>query len=479
MPNFLIYCHRFFEIRFLIVSGILEHLCERGKVTFMMPEDMAQSFRSHISQDVDIEIADYKKNKGKLKNTILAICGDILYLTFPNTHKLPNATAKFHRDHYNASRWITRKLVVGSSLLASKSRIYRGIMLWLYYRSLPKHNHKEIIERIDPDLMIGCSFGMSSDDAAFLAEARVNGIESAVIVQSWDRTSNKGYPTVHPDHALVWNEIMKQECVTHLEFDEDAVHVTGAPLWDTHFHKLKQPKDPNWRKDLGIKEDTKVLFFSCGGFGSHPANMEIIPKVFDFARRQPFNQRLHVIFRMYPQYLTPVTRDGDGKKKKDEIEALLEQYKGKPNITIQYPQVELKGRNFMPTEGDHKYMTECLRQCDISLSQVSSQMIEACIFGKPAINVEFGRRITDKYDLKISDYKTEHLQRIYRTGAIYRVLNPEQLEETIASALDNPNKKEKEREALVQQEAPCYRGNASQETAKILTEIAMKTVRTK
>ena len=63
-----------------------------------------------------------------------------------------------------------------------------------------------------------------------------------------------------------------------------------------------------------------------------------------------------------------------------------------------------------------------------------------------------------EYDVEIADYKTEHLLRIYRTGAIYRAHTSNELEKIIARALDNPDEKSSEREALVNQEAPCNRG---------------------
>jgi hypothetical protein len=317
---------------------------------------------------------------------------------------------------------------------------------------------------------------MSVSDASFLAEARENNIPSAVIVQSWDRTSNKGYPTVRPDHAVVWNKIMKKECEILLGFESKHVHVTGSPLWDKHFNKLTQTPDSSWRKNLGIDDDKKILFYPCGGFGGHPANMQVIPEVFDLARRQPFNIPIHIVFRLYPQYLLPVAKSGSGKDKKEELEALLDQYRDIKDISILYPEVSYDGKNYMPSPADHAYMTECLYQCDVSVSQVSSQMIEACIFGKPAVNIEFGRRVTDKYDLEIADYKTEHLLRLYRTGAIYRVQKPEELEAVIAEALLSPEKREAERRTLVDQEAPVHRGTAAKATADMLEKIAKRLI---
>ncbi len=483
MPKFLFFCHRFFELRFIVATGILDHLTEHGEVALLLPEDLAKSFQPVLEKNKKIKIAisNYTAPASPFRRVWLNFWGDVLYLAFPNTDKRPNATAEFHRQYYRSSSALKEKIVVGLSRLASRFSWLLNMSVWLYQSVLPARFHDDLLQKEKPDLMIGCSFGLSVEDAAFLKEARINNIPSAVLVQSWDRTSNKGYPTVRPDHALVWNNIMAEESIVNLGFAPDRVHVVGSPLWDKHFKTLDQKRSEEWRKDLGIQKDSKILFFACGGFGNHPANMIVIPKVFDLAEVQPFSDTIHIVFRMYPQYLSPITKSGEGKRKKDEIERLLRKYKNSKYISILCPKVDFDGKNFVPNDEDHDYMTECLYQCDVSLSQVSSQMIEACIFDKPALNIEFGRRQTDKYDLEIADYKTEHLLRLYRTGAIDRVQDPADLEKTIAMALQNPAEKSKQRQQLVDQEAPLNRGSSASEAARCLAGLVgvKKTVQTR
>ncbi len=472
MPRFLLFCHRFFELRFITATHIIENLAAQGHVTVMMPAKMAESFKSHLPEGVDIAIAEYDKAITGKRAAMLNMLGDILYLTFPNTHILQNRTAAFHQKYYTPSRAYMKPVVVGVARAASKSRLILNAVRWMYQKLLPATAHQELIRNIKPDLMIGCSFGLGSEDACFLAEARQNHIKSAVILQTWDRSSNKGYPTIHPDYALVWNEVMKRECMTHLDFTENQVIITGSPLWDTHFKKIETPPDPNWRANLRIAPDAKVIFFACGEFRSHPANMGSIPQIFNLALHQPFKDKVHIVFRLYPYYLSPAAQKGKGKVKKDELEALLARYKDHPAISILYPDFIFDGENFIPAPGDHDYMTECLRQCDISVSMVSSQMIEGCIFDKPAMNIEYGLREAEKYVIELADYRPEHLIRIYESGAIYRIQSASDIESYIARALENPGEKAAERSALIAREAPVNRGRASMDTAEKLRMMA-------
>ena len=347
----------------------------------------------------------------------------------------------------------------------------RRLAQYAYFFLMPKSTHAEEIMAIKPDLMIGCSFGLGLADGAFLVEAKRCGIPSAVVAQGWDRTSNKGFPTVHPDYAIVWNEIMRRECLENLEFLPDAVFVDGAPLWDRHFTREGLMSEEDWRRQLGIAADRKVIFYACGGFAGHAANMEIIPQVLSLARLQPFHSPIHVIFRLYPQYYAPETELGSARRNRDEIESLLARYAGLADISIARPKVVFDGINFMPREEDQTFMLSCLAHCDVSLSQLSSQMIEACIFGKPAINVAYGRYKKGPYDIAIGDYLTEHLLRIYRTGAIYQARDFADLRAQIAEALERPQARAGERRRLVEEVASINQGTAAKAVVDRLTRL--------
>lgn len=476
----IVYCHRFFEFRFMIVSKLLEHISKRANLVIFLPEDMIEGFQPYIPENAKVIAAHYHRGPAKtFRHRILSLIDTIFYFTFAHTDKLPNATAEFHRTHHlrwaAKSAWTSRLgalMKVSASRLCSRSKIMRRVLQKIYYKLAVKNLHFSIIESLKPDLMVGCSFGMGLADGGFLIEAHAMGVPTVVLVQSWDRTSNKGYPTVHPDYAIVWNEIMRRECEINLEFSKNSIFVDGAPLWDRHFKKTNLLTQSAWRDQLGIGEKTKVLFYACGGFASHPANMEVIPHIFSLAVEQPFEEKIHVVFRLYPQYYAQVTEQKDATKKRSEIENLLNKYAGVKNISITKPNVAFDGVNFMPSDGDQKFMLSCLKYCDVSLSQVSSQMIEACIFDKPAINIAFGRRRSEKYDISIGDYLTQHLLRVYGTGAIYQARGPNELKGLVGQAMSNPDALGGERQILLDQEAPINRGNAAAAVAERLQTLA-------
>ena len=480
-----LFCHRFFELRFMVVSGLLGELASRARLIVLLPPPLIKSFRPFLPSSAEVHPANYSEiaSRRTLLIRFIRFIDSVLYFTFPNTDRLPNATANFHRFHH--LKWARRQhfttrlaahIKILLAKLCSKNRVFRLLLQRMYFLMSPTTGQASLLREAQPDLMVGCSFGMGVADALFLADAQKSTVRSAVVIQSWDRTSNKGYPTVRPDYAVLWNEIMRQECLMHLEFQPEAVFVEGAPLWDQHFTRRGLMLESDWRKALGIETGRKAIFYACGGFRSHEANLEIIAQVFSLVNRPDLPFDTHVIFRLYPQYFAPKTEEPKAQAYRAEIEALLDKYKGRPFISIVHPKVVFDGYNFIPTTTDQDFMLSCMCHCDVSLSQLSSQMIEASIFDKPSINIAYGRYRDEMYDFSMAEFKTEHLLRVYRTNAVYTASDFDELLSCLRSALLDPALKAHERRRLVSQEAPINQGNAARISAIRLLTLAERRV---
>jgi len=463
-------------------SNILRGLSEAGTLHVLAPKNLLEPLRLMCGEGAFLhEHPGAPTNREALprwRAKLINLVDTVFYLCFPNRDRCPNATADFHREHYliqhGKGRGFSRlaaRMVVWASRFLSSVRLGRPLFQRIYARMLPQGRFEELISAVEPDLMIGCTFGLGPWDAEFLVAARQSGTRSAVLVQTWDRTSNKGYPTVHPDAALVWSDVMKFECETLLEFAPGRVFVEGPPSWDAHFCRDELPPASEWRERLGIAPESKVVYYACGSFGNHDANMEVVPRILDLVETQPFPYRIHIILRVAPQYLV-TTGNKEVRRKQEAMERLLEPYRNRPGITLAPPVGTHWEGDFLPSRKDLGIMLAAIAHCDVSLSHVSSQMIEACIFDKPAVNVEYGRRRTGKYDIEISKYLTEHLLRIYRTGAVLRADTFEKILDHLRFALERPEALQAERKRLVDQEVPVNRGCASAATVKRLVILA-------
>lgn len=457
-------------------SGLLQKLSERGELHILAPSFLQEPlkrmgfvFHKHPGDP------EHDQGLSVLRRKLIAFVDSVFYFCFPNRDKCPNATADLHRKYYLQQRKTRQSRLVAHLMLfcaraLSSAMVLRSLLQKIYARLLPQERLHTIIDGIKPDLMIACTFGMGAKDAEFLVAAKQKNVKSAVLVQSWDRTSNKGYPPVHCDAALVWNKIMQFECEALLDFDPRRVFVDGAPSWDAHFQKNQHPDTQKWRANLGIDPAAKIIYYAGGSFGNHAANMDIIPLVLNLARTQPFHIPIHIIFRPAPQYMTN-EQDSSAQDKILSLRTTLEKLAPAPALTIAYPVGSYWGENFLPAREDLDAMLTAIQNCDISISHVSSQMIESCIFDKPTINIEYGERCTKQYSVKLSDYRPEHLLRVYRTNAIMRASTLTEIIDYIRFALENPDRQQRERGALVDQEIPVNRGCAASAVSERLVSL--------
>jgi len=105
-------------------------------------------------------------------------------------------------------------------------------------------------------------------------------------------------------------------------------------------------------------------------------------------------------------------------------------------------------------------MRQMFRACDVTVSIMSTWMIESSIFDKPNICIEYGRYQTELYDFDLSEYLAEHIVRIYAYDAVYRVRSPQQMIESISRALAHPEEKSEARQRLAAAETGPNKGHA-------------------
>lgn len=73
-------------------------------------------------------------------------------------------------------------------------------------------------------------------------------------------------------------------------------------------------------------------------------------------------------------------------------------------------------------------------------------------------------------EVDLSDLKLEHIERIFRTKAIFQSKTQKELLDNINEYLVNPTKRSKERKRLVDQEVPVNRGNAALVVSQMISD---------
>ena len=126
------------------------------------------------------------------------------------------------------------------------------------------------------------------------------------------------------------------------------------------------------------------------------------------------------------------------------------------------------------SQDDFEKLATLFIYCDVSVSIISSHMVECAIFDKPSVNVGYGRWKSNVLDLDLREYSLEHIYRILNTGAIYNCSSDNELIANINKVLHNPGAHKAHRRNLVDQEALVNKGRAVICTASRIAQLAKK-----
>jgi hypothetical protein len=88
--------------------------------------------------------------------------------------------------------------------------------------------------------------GKNSVELDVLKVARRLGVPSVLLVWSWDNLTSKAVLSEHPDHLLVWNDVMAWEAEVYHGVDPERIELVGAALFDPFFELVQSvpPTEP-------------------------------------------------------------------------------------------------------------------------------------------------------------------------------------------------------------------------------------------
>lgn len=455
----LIFCNRYLGFTLLAAGGVLEDMLERFDVTLITPPSSINSIQ--IVTGGKCTIVPFEPKSGAVVDFAYNTLSDILAMTYGRGNGRQNRTGVLHRkahlklaDKKGPYHLLRKRFIVWMSERAEQSRYVRKVLNWLFAVLAPKKAFISIIKDISPDLCIATTAGLGYDGVFFAAAKRLN-IATLAMIQSWDRTASKGYPASHPDYCFVWNEAMAGEAVDYLDIPQQSVTVCGAPPWDKYLREhspLTNDERAMFFSAWKLDPSKKLVFVALNGPATHGENLRLIRDIAS-ANAEGRLGNAQVMFRIHPAYLY----DPAGAKELEDEFARL----SNTGLHMMHPVIDnAKDRHFIVSEEDRRFMHSMFRACDVTVSIMSTWMIESSIFDKPNICIEYGRYQTELYDFDLSEYEAEHIVRIYSYNAVYRVRTPEQMVEAICRALVNPAEKSEARQRLAAAETGPNKGRA-------------------
>lgn len=465
--------YRPLDIRLMVATGIVERIAEAADIILLVPKVYLTELRQRVSGAVRVEALRFPTSKVRSDDLYAGFTGGwrgylrdrlaaIAELTYGNRGGTNESGVLVRAEYLRRANRPHMLAVWAIASLACRSRALRRLLQQMWLWTCPFRPHADLYSETQPVLLVTASAGLGVDGMV-MAEAAAQGCPTAVVVQSWDKTSTKGYPPVAPAHMLVWSDRTAEEAVAYLDMRPDQVHIVGAPVWD-HYFRDTGIERAQFLQEFDLAADTRsVVYVSIGYPAHHEGNLAITETLLDALTRGDLPAGTALLFRLHPVYF-------EFEAERRDLMRVFERYLPSDRWHVDIPSGG--GNSYFLDDKDGQKLANIFRHSTICVQASSTQMIEAAIFDCMVIDVAFGRWRNKYFDLDISDLDLTHLHRVRSADAANRVNSRQNLVDTLADLVRREDDGRRDRRrALVAQELSVNRGDAAKAMADKLVEL--------
>lgn len=407
---------------FLVPEGVFDILKNRSdiKLVLILNDKLYKinenHFRNFSSPNVVIEIVK-SGYKTETKNIIQSIFVFFYsYLIFTSTTRLIASkgaraditTAKGHYYLYQL-KWLNYILFGHSRFIKEK------LVPKLYFHIFKERPYKVLFDKYRPDLIFLPNIA-HSPDLELLAEAKRQRVQSVGMCGSWDHF-NKYFVPLRSDILLAWNEPLKREALEYERYKPEQIKLVGFPQFDAYLNKAVYISREEFLKNKKLPPDSKVIFFASEGAYSLDGP-DIIDMMVKWIERGKLSRNSRIILRLYPGFKAE--------------EKTYERF-------FNHPLVYVDSLDNWTTRDNFISFINTIRHSDVVISTYSTISVEAAVFNKPLININFDGyhiRSLHKTVRRLEDFS--HFRHVSMTGALVNVESQNELLMALKSYLNNP-----------------------------------------
>lgn len=273
-----------------------------------------------------------------------------------------------------------------------------------------------------------------------LREARRRGIKSIGLINSWDKLTARRSIRLLPDSLIVFNEIVKREAIKYADMKEGNIFVSGIPNYDWHVNYQPISRDEFCRRNK-LDPKKKIIVYAPMGKAFSNSDWDIMDML-NAAISGNAIKNAQLFVRFQPNDFV----EKEGLEKRPWLRYAV------PGIRFSRE----RGVNWDMSFDDIRGLTDTLANADLFVCYASSISVDAAVFDKPVININF--EVKDKELMSKSPtffYKTEHYGKVVRSGGIRYPKNRDELILWINKYLANRETDREERKKLVK--AQCWK----------------------
>lgn len=325
-------------------------------------------------------------------------------------------------------------------------RLFRTLVRFLDFHFSPKYTFEHIFAKHRVDLIFSTDV-QNEDDVLLLQTAKRRNIPTVSMVRSWDNLTVHGLIRLIPDTLVVGSELLKKRAISIHDVPSDRIQVIGIPHHDKYIKERIETKDAFFKR-IGVPSGKKVILFAPIGDRYLVRNDIDMTVLRILATLDVF-----VIVRFPPG--DNVTLNGLNRP-----ENMYYDFPGSGFVQ--------KGLAEISTKDDEMLLAE-LAYCDVVVTGPSTVGLEAMIFDKPTIVVDFYP--DNRHYLERVTYDFDHLADILSTGGLRRARTKEEFLRAIYCYLENPRLDEEKRRVVRGMQFPFLDGKNSERLFLVIKEV--------
>ena len=316
------------------------------------------------------------------------------------------------------------------------------------------------LRALQPSVMLSTGPFQFEQPAVFAAARRL-GIPTLAYIPSWDNISTKARMVFDYDGYIVWSEQEKKELYeTYPLSRRRPVYVCGAPQYDIFFQEKFYLSREEFCRGQGLDPSLPIIVYAIGSpnfLKEHHGAMDLAKKVEDGVLGN-----VQMVVRPHPIH--------------DNAE-MQEFFRDFSRVRLQSS--PNAGKKLNERSQDTAQIIEWVntfRHADVVVNLSSTVTIDAAIFDKPVVNLDFDPQPgqTDQQLIKEVNHLWTHFKPIAESGGIRLVGNFEEMVEAIRMYLKNPELHSSDRRSIAEYVCGHLDGRSGERMAGAITDFVQQ-----
>lgn len=328
----------------------------------------------------------------------------------------------------------------------------------LDYFLVKNHTYDKFFEKYEPDLVFLANI-FYEPEVHFLRAAKKYKVKNIGFINSWDKITGRCVLRIVPNKFVVFNDQVREELAAFDGAKDENIFVGGVPQYDVYFNSRASSRE-EFCKRVKIAPENKILVYAPIGGAYSDSDWKMIDLLNQFKKEGHFGKNTEILVRFHPYDIV------------DPKEISKRPYLKYDYVGMRFSDkisFDERGEDWELDTSELERLRDTLYHMSLLICYASSLSIEAAIFDKPVINLNFELdhgvttlRSPTQY------YRMTHYKKALRTGGIKLVDSPEKLTEWASRYINSPEIDKEGRAKLVREQCQFMDGNSGERIGKFI-----------